>query len=96
MEPIKLGKGKPLTPALCELHYQAEKEVEQERLKIMGMAEVADRLGWKKQQLVNYLNRAEAKGFPTGSLPKPFQRIAAGWLWDAEEIEKYAKERGIE
>lgn len=28
MEPLKLGKGKPLTPELCELHYQAEKEQE--------------------------------------------------------------------
>lgn len=26
---IILGKGKPITPALCEIHYQAEKEAKE-------------------------------------------------------------------
>jgi hypothetical protein len=61
--------------------------------KVMGLSEVALRLGWKSQQVTNYLNRAEAKGFPAGMLPKPFQRIAAGWLWLASDIEEYAKSK---
>jgi hypothetical protein len=63
-------------------------------IKVMGLTEVADRLGWKKQQVTNYLKRAEAKGFPPGMLPKPFQRIASGWLWLAADIEEYANGRG--
>lgn len=34
---LKLGKGKPLTPELCELHYQAEKEVDAE-MKAMSIS----------------------------------------------------------
>lgn len=63
-------------------------------LKVMGMAEVAERLGWSKQHVASYLKRAEEKGFPTGMLPRPFQRISSGWLWLAGDIEEYAKGRG--
>lgn len=59
----------------------------------MGIAEVAGRLGWSKQHVASYLKRAEEKGFPPGMMPKPFQRIAMGWLWLAEDIEEYAKDR---
>lgn len=62
-------------------------------IKVMGITEAAERLGWKKQQVLNYLKRAEVKGFPPGMFPKPFQRIASGWLWMAEDIEAYAKSR---
>lgn len=63
--------------------------------KIMGLTEVAEHLGWKKQQVTNYLKRAEAKRFPLGMFPKPYQRISAGPLWLAEDIEDYAKGRDV-
>jgi hypothetical protein len=61
MEPIKLGKGKPLTPELCELHNQAEKEIDSERAAapkkhfLIESAEqiVRDRDKYKHQTYIN-------------------------------------------
>lgn len=63
--------------------------------KVMGLAEVAEHLGWKKQHVTTYLNRAETKGFHEGSFPQPIQRISSGWLWLASDIEEYKKSREL-
>lgn len=65
-------------------------------MEVMGVAEVAARLGWSKQHVASYLRRAEEKNFPQGMIPRPCQRIAAGALWRAEDIEIYAKGRESE
>jgi len=61
--------------------------------KVMGTAEVAERLGWSKQHVVSYLSRAKVKGFPPGMFPKPFQRIASGWLWLESDIDAWIESK---
>lgn len=62
-------------------------------MKVMGLAEVAERLGWSKQHAASYLARADQKGFPPGMFPKPFQKLNMGLVWWAEDVEEYAKGR---
>ncbi|UED72091.1 helix-turn-helix transcriptional regulator [Brevibacillus sp. HD3.3A] len=60
---------------------------------LVGLAETAELLGWKKQQVQNYIKRAEEKGWPEGMFPEPIQRLASGPVWTREQIELYKNER---
>ena len=62
-------------------------------LQMAGLKEAADILGWSKQQITNYLKRAEGKEFPPGMFPKPVQRIASGPLWFVWQIEDYKNKK---
>lgn len=54
---------------------------------LAGVAEAAEILGWKKQQIHVYMRR--------GKFPEPIQVLASGPIWTREQIETYkAKKAG--
>lgn len=52
---------------------------------LVGVAEAAEMLGWKKQQVTEYIRR--------GTFPEPLQRLASGPVWTYKQIEDYRDSR---
>lgn len=52
--------------------------------RIMGAAEVRDRLGIGRTRLVELMRRA--------SFPQPIKKLSAGYIWDGDEIEQWIAE----
>lgn len=50
---------------------------------IVGIAEVAEIMGWDKRRVVTYLDR--------GSFPEPFARLASGRIWRRSDIEAFQR-----
>ncbi|WP_374018985.1 hypothetical protein ABU162_04345 [Paenibacillus thiaminolyticus] len=50
-----------------------------------GLKEAADILGWKKQQVTEYIRR--------GKFPLPVQVLASGPVWERAQIEDYRDSR---
>jgi predicted DNA-binding transcriptional regulator AlpA len=53
-----------------------------ERLRLAGLAEVAELLGVSKRSASRYTRRSD--------FPEPVARLAAGPIWDADEVERWA------
>lgn len=53
---------------------------------LVGVAEIAERLGWDKRKVATYISR--------GSFIEPLQRLAMGPVWRWRDVEEYARERG--
>lgn len=53
------------------------------KLRVMGAAEIADRLGVVRQRAYQIVNR---KGFPD-----PIAHLAMGQVWDAADVEAWIK-----
>ncbi len=51
---------------------------------LVGVAEVADILGWDRRRVSVYIRR--------GKFPEPVARVAAGPLWTRQQIEEYKKQ----
>lgn len=69
-------------------HYYTQKAD-----RLVGVAEAAELLGWKKQKVATYITR--------GVFPEPIQRLASGPIWLRSQIETYkstkeAKENGTD
>lgn len=54
-------------------------------LELVGVAECAEMLDWKKQQVYEYRQR--------GKFPEPIQTLASGPLWTRKQIEEYRDSR---
>lgn len=52
---------------------------------LAGLAEAAEILGWKKQQVRNYIDR--------GKFPLPIQYLASGPIWLKSQIDQFKDER---
>lgn len=63
----------------------APKTKAKKTLRVVGVAEAAEILGIRKQNL--YRLRSN------GELPEPIEELAAGPVWDRAEMEKCARER---
>lgn len=57
-----------------------------EQLDLVGVAEIADRLGWDKRRVSTYVAR--------GTFPEPVARLAMGQVWRWEDVERVALQRG--
>lgn len=55
---------------------------------IVGLAEAAEILGWKKQQISLYLSREK--------FPKPTWKLASGPIWLKSQIEEFKANREVE
>lgn len=54
---------------------------------LVGAVEVAEMLGWAKTRVDSYASR--------GYLPEPVAHPRAGRLWTRQQIEAWARERGV-
>jgi hypothetical protein len=52
---------------------------------LLGLAEVAEAIGWDKRKLVTYVKR--------GVFPEPALRLASGPLWTRWQVDEYRQGR---
>jgi len=50
---------------------------------LVGLAEVAEILGWDRRKVATYIKR--------GNLPEPIQRLRSGPIWTRKQIEEYQR-----
>lgn len=55
-------------------------------LDLVGVTEIAERLGWDRRRVSTYIAR--------GSFPEPLAKLAGGRVWRWEDVERVAIERG--
>lgn len=57
-------------------------------MKLYGLAEFAEALGWDRRKLSTYRTR--------GAIPEPYQTLASGPVWTEEQVQGYKQHRNIE
>ncbi len=55
--------------------------------RLMGLTEIAELLGLSRQGVHQLSKRRD-------DFPKPFTQLAMGYVWDADEVEEWARETG--
>lgn len=73
------------TDQIENAHYSDVQDRE-ENMDLVGVAEIAERLGWDRRKVSIYDKR--------GLLPPPIARLAMGQVWRWEDVEQVALERG--
>jgi prophage regulatory protein len=54
------------------------------KIKLMGTAEIRERLRISRERAYQLVNRRD--------FPAPYQRLAMGQVWDAEDVEAWIRE----
>ena len=49
----------------------------------MGTAELVDRLGVSRQRVAQIVRRPD--------FPEPYDKLAGGWIWRREDVERWIK-----
>lgn len=55
--------------------------------RLMGLTEIAELLGLSRQGVHQLTKRRS-------DFPEPFTRLAMGYVWDADQVERWARETG--